>query len=56
MFSAFILGIKHVRGSKFFNYHFFCQILTKIIRRPKFVKFLENSLKMTLPGPLECLK
>ena len=40
MFSAFIWGIKHVCSSKFFNFHFFCQILTKIIHRPKFLKFL----------------
>ena len=56
MFSAFIWGIKHVCSSKFFNFHFFCQILTKIIRRPKFLKFLKNFQKMTLPGPFKCLK
>ena len=56
MFSAFIWGIKHVCSSKFFNFHFFCQILTKIIRRPKFLKFLKNFQKMTWPGPFKCLK
>ena len=47
MFSAFIWGIKHVCSSKFFNFHFFCQILTKIFCRPKFLKFLKNFQKMT---------
>ena len=56
MFSAFIWGIKHVCSSKFFNFHFFCQILTKIIRRPKFLKFLKNFQKLTWPGPFKCLK
>ena len=40
----------------FDSFHSFCQILTKIICRPKFLKFLKNFQKMTWPGPFKCLK
>ena len=43
-------------AQNFSNFTFFCQILTKIICRPKFLKFLKNFQKMTWPGPFKCLK
>ena len=43
-------------AQNFSIFTFFCQILTKIIRRPKLLKFLKNFQKITLPGPFKCLK
>ena len=52
MFSAFIWGIKHVCSSKFFNFHFFCQILT-IFTNSKgntvSVSCLRSVIKWTFP-------
>ena len=56
MFSAFIWGIKHVCSSKFFKFHFFCQILTKTICCPKFLKFLEKFSKYDITWTFQMLE
>ena len=43
-------------AQNFSIFTFFCQILTKIIHRPKFLKFLKKFHKLTWPGPFKCLK